>query len=182
MASRSPSGAYVVSGPRVAAALLVGAVSGAFLVTAQWLGLHLRLLGLAGVQGVYFQGAEVVFIGSLVTWLVGLILIGGPAWWLLYRRGRRGWGAAIAAGMALTFIVSMLASLPIPTGNAQYSAADPGGMIVANNVLTIHGWMEAGLRAFLLAFVGGAVAWMVWRTAYRRAAPTAAVVAGGAGS
>jgi hypothetical protein len=165
--SASPGG-FETSPPRVALALLAGAASGAALVTAQWLRAAFQVFGAGFVGSSGPHGILVVFIGALIAWLAGLVLIGGPAWWLLHRYGLRGWKAAILTGMALTFVAALVLAIPLPGKDGSYTAADRGGETVVNNALTAHGWAEAAEGALLISFVGGAVAFVVWRTAYRR--------------
>jgi len=162
-------GAFETSPPRVALALAAGAACGAALVTIRWLVLTSLVFGVGFVTSVGSRGVGVVFIGALAAWLAGLVLIGGPAWWLMHRHGFRGWKAAILAGMALTFAAALVLAIPLPKSGGSYSAADRGGETIVNNALTAHGWAEAAEGALLTAFVGGAVAWVSWRAAYRRA-------------
>jgi hypothetical protein len=86
----------------------------------------------------------------------------------MHRHGLRGWRVAILAGMVLTFIASLALAIPLPTKGTSYSSADRGGLTVVDNRLTAHGWAEAAQKSLLVAFVGGTVAWVVWRTAYQR--------------
>ncbi|MGH7024427.1 MAG: hypothetical protein ACREEB_12680 [Caulobacteraceae bacterium] len=160
-------GQHATSPTRVALGILAGAGVGGALVTAQWLRAAVQTFGAAFVAQVGARGAAIVAVGAFVSWLAGLLLIGGPAWWLLHRHRLRGWRAAVLSGMALTFVAGMVLAIPVGSKGGSYSSADRGGMLVVDNHLTAHGWAEAAGRAALLAFVGGGVAFIVWRVAYR---------------
>ena len=169
MKSAVASGAFATSPTRVALALVAGAASGAALVTAQWLHAAFQVFGAGFVGSSGPHVILVVFVGALIAWLAGLMLIGGPAWWLLHRHGLRGWKIAILAGVALTFVAALVLAIPLPRSDGSYTAADRGGETIVNNQLTAHGWAEAAEGALLISFVGGAVAWVTWRVAYHRA-------------
>jgi hypothetical protein len=168
MANGGRDGEYRLAPPRAVLALVAGAGTAAVLVTIQWLRAVGQAFGLPFIESTGLHGALVIFVGAFVAWLAGLTLIGAPAWWLLHRHRLRGWRAAILVGMALTFIASMALAIPLPTRGTAYSSADRGGLTVVDNRLTAHGWAEAARKSLLVAFVGGAVGWVVWRTAYRR--------------
>ncbi len=153
----------------VGLAILAGALTGAIVVTLHWLNMVVHVLGLAYLTGGGVHGAVVFLIGAFLAWLAGLVLIGGPAWWLLHRHGFRGWRAAGLAGMAATFAAGLILAIPLPHTGGGYSEADRSGVLIENDQLTAYGWEKAAEGAFLLSFVGGAVALVVWRVAYRRA-------------
>lgn len=154
--------------PRVALAIVAGTLTGSIIVTLHWLNVVVRTFGVAFVAGEGLRGVLIVFMGALLAWLAALILIGGPAWWLLHRHHFRGWRAAGSTGMALTFAVGLIFAVPLPHKGGRYSEADPGGILIENDQLTTHGWEKAAESALLLSFVGGAVALVMWRFAYRR--------------
>ncbi|HWD68427.1 MAG TPA: hypothetical protein VG227_10745 [Caulobacteraceae bacterium] len=160
---------YRLAPPRVGVAILAGALSGSIVVTLHWLTMVVRVLGVAYLTGGGAQGIVVVFMGAFLAWLAGLILIGGPAWWLLHRHQFRGWRAAGLAGMAATFAAGLILAIPLPHKGGGYSEADRSGILIENDQLTAYGWEKAAEGALLLSFVGGAVALAVWRVAYRRA-------------
>lgn len=154
---------------RVGLAILAGALTGAVIVSLHWLTTVVRVLGIAYLTGGGARGILVVFIGAFLAWLAGLILIGGPTWWLLHRHQFRGWRAAALTGMAATFAAGLILAIPLPHKGGGYSEADRGGAVIENDHLTVYGWERAAEGALLLSFVGGAVAIIVWRVAYRRA-------------
>ena len=160
---------YRLAPGRVGLAILAGALTGAIIVTLHWLNMVVRALGFAFLGGDGGKGILIVFMGAALAWLGGMILIGGPAWWLLHRHRRRGWRTAGLSGMALTFAAGLLLSVPLPHTGGTYSEADRGGRLVEDDQLTAYGWERAAEGALLLSFVGGAVALVVWRVAYRKA-------------
>ncbi|HEY1559664.1 MAG TPA: hypothetical protein VGF71_02110 [Caulobacteraceae bacterium] len=172
MAGATPE--YRLAPARVGVALVAGAALATSLSAAQWLTYAVDAFGLDAVVGFALRGLLVVFLNGFFSWFMGLILIGGPAWWLLHRHGFRGWRAAILTGMVLTFVAMLVLAIPIPGQGPGWPPsrdaikAPPTGSVVVYKI-TQHGWELIGLRALLTAFVGGAVALLVWRVAYRRA-------------
>lgn len=138
------------------------------IITLHWLNMVVQALGIAFVAGQGVRGVLIVFMGALLAWLAALILVGGPAWWLLHRHGFRGWRAAALTGMALTFIVGLIFAVPLPHRGGAYSEADRSGILIENDQLTAYGWEKAAEGALLQSFVGGAVALVMWRIGYRR--------------
>ena len=78
-------------------ALALGVGTGALLTTTMTFVLSVPT---SGSLALYI--AAVVLAASLPAWLVGLCLLGGPAWWWLHRRGIRSPGAGAAMGALLT--------------------------------------------------------------------------------
>jgi hypothetical protein len=160
---------YRLAPARIGISTLAGALAGAAIVSLHWLTTAAEVFGLAFVAGEGLHGLLVVFMGAILAWLAALILIGGPTWWLLHRHRLRGWRAAMTAGVAATFAAGMILAVPLPHKGGSFSRADRGGLLVENDQLTAYGWQRAAEGALLLSFVGGAVALVVWRIAYRRA-------------
>ena len=79
-----------------------------------------------------------VFPVAYVAWLIGLIFVGTPGWWLLHRLRLRGLEIAAPYGFALTFLAGLLLS---------------GGRAFPTH--------------FLFATAGAGVAVVVWFLAYR---------------
>ena len=125
--------------------LLAGAATGAVLTS--------LLYAVAGaVEGV--AGAVVILSGlfalpiSFLIWLIGLVVIAGPGWWVLHRVGARSQEAAMMYGGGLTFVVLAILSV---------GGANPAGLT----------------GAAIMAGVGVAVGWVVARIAYGKPAPIA---------
>lgn len=152
---------------RVGLAVIAGALTGAGVVTLHWLNMVVRALGFGFVANGGGRGVFITFLGVFFGWLAGLVLIGGPAWWLLHRHRLRGWWTAALAGMAATFAAGLILAIPLPHKGGGYSQADRGGALVENDQLTAYGWEKAAEGALLLSFVGGAVGLVVWKVAYR---------------
>ncbi|HEY1415806.1 MAG TPA: hypothetical protein VGF42_07965 [Caulobacteraceae bacterium] len=164
-----PVAEYRLAPARVGLAILAGSLTGAMIVTLHWLNMVVRVLGVAYLTGGGAQGIAVVFLGAFLAWLAGLILIGGPAWWLLHRHQIRGLRAAGLAGMAATFVAGLILAIPLPHKDGGHSETDRRGILIENDQLTAYGWEKAAGGALLLSFVGGAVAVVLWKVAYRRA-------------
>lgn len=153
---------------RVGAAIVAGALIGGVIITLHWLITVARALGPAFVFGKGAGGALIVFMGAFLAWLAGLILIGGPIWWLLHRHHLHGWRAAALAAFAATFAAGLILAIPLPHKGGAFREADRGGVLVENDQLTAYGWLKAAEGALLLSFVGAAAGLAVWRVAYRR--------------
>ena len=82
--------------------------------------------------------AFLVFPIAYVAWLIGLIFVGAPGWWLLHRLRLRGLEIAAPYGFALTFLAGLLMS---------------GGRAFSTH--------------FLFAAAGAGVAVAIWFLAYR---------------
>jgi hypothetical protein len=154
-------------------AIVAGAAFAASLSSAQWLAAALRLFGPDSVFQSFPGTVFIVFLRGLVSWIFGIVMIGGPAWWLLHRHGFRGWRTAVLAGMALTAIAVLVLAIPLPgqsEGLPSSTNADrpPVNGTIVRYQITQLGWEMIGLRAALTAFVGGAVGGLMWRVAYRR--------------
>jgi len=154
---------------RVGLAIVAGALTGAIIVMLNWLTGGVWALGPTFIASAGARGAPIVLMDAFIAWLAGVILIGGPAWWLLHRHQLRSWRSAILTGVATTFAAGLILAVPTPHLGGGYSEADRGGVLVANGVLTAHGWLSAAQDALYLSVVGGAVGLVVWRVAYRRA-------------
>ncbi len=86
-----------------------------------------------------------VVIGFLV-WMVGLLVLAAPAWWLLHRLKLRRWSAAMGLGAVLAPLPVMIMAIP-----AKPSAA-------------LFAWFGA------LSVLGAIVGLTVWLNAYRKPA------------
>jgi hypothetical protein len=159
---------YDVTRQRVGLALLAGAAVGALVAFVSLAASILLVLGATSPDAWSTVGRllPAVVLRGFLTWLLGLLMIGAPAWWLLHRHGWRGWRAAILAAAALAFVTSLLLAIPRP--GQHRTEADRGGLTMIDDSLTAHGWSKATLDAAFTALAGAAVGFTVWRTAYRR--------------
>ena len=120
--------------------LLAGAATGAVLTS-------LLYAVAAAVGGV--AGAVVILSGlfalpiSFLIWLIGLVVIAGPGWWVLHRFGARCQEAAMIYGGGLTFLVLAMLSA---------GGANPAGLT----------------GSAIMAAIGVAVGWVVAWIAYSR--------------
>lgn len=113
---------------------------------------------------------------AFVTVLFVVIEIGGPAWWLMHRLGRRGWADALALGAGLTFVLSLGIAASggyLPTYLMTYSGyqalRDPAAHMVSGRL----SWLWTIEAAALMAAIGAVVGLTVWRIAYRHVAEAA---------
>jgi hypothetical protein len=133
-----------VTVPRAALALTAGAIVGALLTT-----LLLIAPGLVTEFGVYrtnwsriLVSTLIISIASFAYFLIGLVLVGVPTWYLAHRLDRTGWSEAMIVGAILMFVVVMLLNAG-PTDGLSLEAS---------------AWMSA---------VGAVVGLVVWWIAYR---------------
>ena len=158
---------------RILRALLAGACTGSLLTTGG------VLLGAdPSTPGVTLLFTfPYVLVATFVAFSVGIVALGVPGWWILHRLGYQNWRAALALGMALTFIGKVaMAVHPLiwPEPNSAFSAGNSGGPTIIDNKMTTHGWIELFMEAFAFSIAGGIAGVVVWRAAYverRRGAP-----------
>jgi hypothetical protein len=127
---------------RAVLGLLAGAATGGVLTSL----LHAAVGVAGGIGGVAITWSVRVFAISFLIWLIGLVVIAGPGWWVLHRSGARCQEAAMTYGGGLTFVVLAMLSV---------GGANPAGLT----------------GAAILAGVGVAVGWVVARVAYGKPAP-----------
>ena len=108
--------------------------------------------------GAYWLGA--------VVWFVGLHTVGMVVWAALERRGLRSPSHALLAGLMTTFVSAVLLRLLLSMPVSLYHEA--GRTWIENGIRTPYGWFMLIKDSVLLALVGGVVAVVVWRIAYRR--------------
>lgn len=73
--------------------------------------------------------AAVAVVVSAPVWLVGLCLLGGPAWWQLHRRGLRSPRAGAAAGAVLTGLAAAAIQLTCGTRLLADIVGSPWGFL-----------------------------------------------------
>lgn len=130
---------------RVVVGLLLGALYGAILVSGMVLAM--ALVQYDAVAGLAF--AALAFPVALLAWLAGLVVIGGPIWWLLRKSNRR--PTRLAAWMGA--ILAPLAAIAPPV------------------ILTFgHGDLDwtLSIQAVAFAAFGAVVGWTTARIAYGR--------------
>jgi hypothetical protein len=104
-------------------------------------------------------GALAFWIGLLSVafatpiWFVGILVVGGPVWWILHRLGLRSRVVCSAAGATLVLLVV--------GGSFALNGAAPQG----------DEWFGVLLIIAPLAAIGAIVGWTVARSAYRTERP-----------
>ena len=157
---------------RIISSLLVGAMTGALLFAGWYLFIQLLTNGPEHMLKYRLGSVAQVFIMTFVGWLVGLLLIGLPAWFFMHRAGKTSWAHAAATGFGLAFFISFALStrgfMLWPHTGSRYSAGDSGGPTWIDNSLTLHGWVNAAQSSLVFAIVAVAVTLSLWAMAYRR--------------
>jgi hypothetical protein len=110
------------------------------------------------------------FIASAVIWAIGLVVVGLPAWLYLHHRERRHWLWAVAVGAVLTFVAVFVIAMETNffrgmAGMYVGGGVDPSTLDDAQ--LASQEWQSAILASSVLSLIGMAVAFVVWRIAYR---------------
>ena len=148
---------------RILPALAAGAVVGA---TGVALAFNLPYLLETGTGGTLL--VLLTFVVALVVWALGLAVIGAPLWGLAERAGLRGPHHAIALGFGTTFLAAALLLLVMDGG--VVTLRDGGRTLVDQGMRTPWGLWVLVRDSGLFALLGGLVALVVWRIAYRRGA------------
>ena len=146
---------------RAAGGLCLGGIAGAALVT----------LYIVQIEGGHPRNILSFFTFSAFVWAVGLVLVAPLPWFILHSNRMRGWQVAVALGAVLTFIVA----LGLTTGGfGLLNFAGIGSADTTNTPSwidappTLEAWMESIQAAALCSAAGVVVAFVIWRTAYRR--------------
>ncbi|MEO1280585.1 MAG: hypothetical protein AAFV69_02500, partial [Pseudomonadota bacterium] len=81
----------------------------------------------------------------------------------------RQWWIGVLAGYLVPFLVMIIMLTGFFTGNSSYTTYRQGGVdIVIDGRLTVAGWWSALHSAVMMGVIGGLVALVIWRIAYRR--------------
>jgi hypothetical protein len=173
-----PSPRYETTPFRAAVALPTGALAGSALIIGGVLGPMAFLKSdsghLPGGDGGGLMALSQVAGISLIAFVLGMLVLAMPAWWVLHRAGRRTWLDAALLGVGLSLAVCAALSLLQfmgPGSLGPYTAFDAGGATVINGRLTPHGWAERGKGMAWVAFASAVAAVIVWRIAYRKPKP-----------
>lgn len=145
-------------------ATLSGALLGALPVA---LAMTLPLLFDGRARPTFATWFQLTYWAAAVVWFVGLHTVGMVVWAVLERRGLRSPSHALLAGLVTAFlstvVLRLLLSMPV-------SLYQEGARVwIEGGVRTPYGWFILIKDSALLALVGGMVAIVVWRIAYRRA-------------
>jgi hypothetical protein len=156
--------------PRAALALTAGAIVGglltALLLLAPGLITDFQAYRMMGPWGPYI--GVVVAIASFWYFLVGLFVVGAPAWYLAHRLGRTRWFDAMAVGTALMFLVTMFVTTgPSDGGSLRARGVD----LMVDGHLTEQGRIDALETSICMAAIGAIVGFVIWWIAYRDVPP-----------
>jgi hypothetical protein len=113
-----------------------------------------------------------VALAGLLFFAGGLLVVGGPSWFILHRLGRRDWYYATVLGAVLGaagFVAFALTS-PEWDGLRLISALteEYGGLTASNGKFTAEGWAALERGAAGIALAGGLAGLALWRIAYRK--------------
>lgn len=158
-----------VSGPRIALALLCGALFGALVKTIDYLVALLKFHGADHFNEFWIDKGMGVFTISFVFWLVFIILFGGPVWHFLHQRNWTSFLHAAVSGATIPFVVLVLFKTNLLTGRAisLNSFYGRGGQQWEDGKLTLFGWQVAIETSFYFAVVGLFIGIIIWLLAYR---------------
>ncbi|CAN5227547.1 hypothetical protein BH09PSE1_BH09PSE1_16070 [soil metagenome] len=117
--------------------------------------------GLAMVAGM----APLIFVFAFIIWTFGLVVVGGPGWASLHGRGMTRPGHALALGLCGPFLIALLWNLMLTGATTGLSQGDH--VLIENGHRTFDGWLSLLAGCGLLSGLGGFVALVIWRIAYR---------------
>ena len=153
---------YVLTPIRIAPALWAGAAVGAAGVTI-WFSLPAFFdpVGAAQIGSV----TSAIFFVAIVIWSLGLVVIGGPLWREQHRRGKTAPANALTLGLIATFVAAFALNLLL-TASAT-GIMEGGRVLIEDGHRTVYGWFILFKDCILLSLLGGVVATVIWRIAYR---------------
>jgi hypothetical protein len=152
---------FVLQPVRIPVAIGAGSVVGAGVVAVVF---SLPAL-VSPLQEAAFGLLALTFIVALMVWSAGVVVIGGPAWVILHERGRVSPANALSLGLAATFIVAFLFNLLLQGGMTELVQDDH--VLITKGWRTVYGWLVILKDCILLSLLGGVVATVIWRVAYR---------------
>lgn len=144
-------------------ATLSGALLGALPVA---LAMTLPLIFDGRARPTFATWFQLTYWAAAVVWFLGLHTIGMVVWGGLESRGLRSPSHALLAGLVTTFVSAVALQLLLAMPVSFYG--EDGRAWIENGIHTAYGWFILIKDSVLLALVGGVVATVVWRIAYRR--------------
>lgn len=150
--------------------LLAGALFGGFVVSL-WFSVPGLLSGLAkGEPQQTLQELRdfmpTVMIIAAIIFAFGLVFIASPAWVYLHSKGRTHPKHALLLGLTTCFVVSLGVALTASHNMGVFTV--DGRALILDSRRTFYGWLIVLKDAVLFANLGGMVALVIWRVAYRR--------------
>ncbi|MEO1662986.1 MAG: hypothetical protein AAFR51_18540 [Pseudomonadota bacterium] len=163
------SSLYVTNGGRVIVALLVGALIGTLPIAIMY---GIDVFRANGIDYFLEFGVRNTFSGLVFgtfVWFLCLGIFGGPVWIFLHLSGGRYWWIAALTGFVVPFCVLIIQGTGFFTGRSGSTTLRRGGVdIVIDGHLTQAGWIDAIQTSVVFGALGGIVATVIWRIAYRK--------------
>lgn len=118
-----PEFAHALSAKSVFAALILATATGASLTALLFVG-GAFLSSPRDGMAMAISALPLFFFFACPVWLAGLIVLGGPCWWMLHRSGVRSPWAAALAGALLTLLVAggYMALSSVPADRHSFQA------------------------------------------------------------
>jgi hypothetical protein len=126
--------------------MLTGAGYGGLLVAA----VTVVVTTVTGLGALAFWIALISLVVATPIWFVGILVLGGPVWWILHRLGLPSRAVCSAAGAALVLLVA-------------------GGLLMLSNAPPeVRAWPGFLVIIAPLSAIGAIVGWTMVRSAYAR--------------
>lgn len=103
---------------------------------------------------------------AAIIFAFGLVFIASPAWVYLHSSGRTHPKHAFLLGLTTSFLVSLGVSIAAYQNIGMFAV--DGRAVILDGKRTVYGWLILLKDAVLFANLGGMVALVIWRIAYRR--------------
>ena len=157
---------------RVILALLAGAVTGGLLVALFDLFFTVFVLQDPKHDWKYAPLAIYsTFAMASAVWLIGLVVIGAPFWFLMHKMQFTSWVHVVLTVPILMFFVVFALKTQgfgfFQSDMGNFSAWEFGGSTWIDGRMTLHGWFAAAGVSLVFSLYGLVVALAVWGVAYK---------------
>lgn len=173
MTNNTSKSQYEVTKIRIFIAILLGAAIGAAFQVTDYAMQVYRTLGEEHFETYGMQKIQGMFILTSFLWLLGLLIIASPIWYMLHTRNKRSIIYALMLGFLCPFLFWLFMTTGFFTGmkSGGFSAGDNIGKTWENGRITLHGLTSALRSALWFGVQGLVVASVIWHVAYRFKAP-----------
>ncbi len=155
---------------RITLALICGAMLGGVFLSGHYSVSLYQAMGAGHFAEYGLSKTLGVFVLASSTWLVCLLVFGGPCWYVLHREGCRSWSSALKAGVVVPFVALLAINTNLFTGVSwvRLSSSVRGVWHWHEGSMTTAGWLNALELSTIFAIQGGVIALLIWRVAYSR--------------